>query len=123
MFDWNTYLQLAEDLQKQANTSRIREALLRSSTSRAFYAAFCLARNYLNNKCGVDKKKLKSQDYVIDLFKYSEDEAKKQIGMDLDRLQGYRNKADYENKVNKAEKLTKTSVLTAKDIIMTIDNL
>jgi uncharacterized protein (UPF0332 family) len=45
-FDWPEYLRLAEELaQRQSD-----EAALRSAISRAYYAAFCCACNYLRQK-------------------------------------------------------------------------
>ena len=43
-FDWLEYFNLAKEL---AETSK--EAELRSAVSRAYYSAFCLARNYLRD--------------------------------------------------------------------------
>lgn len=46
-FHWSDYLELAEELQSKAVTSIIHEAYLRTAISRAYYAAFITARNYL----------------------------------------------------------------------------
>ena len=43
-FDWEEYFNLAKEL---AGTTE--EAKLRSAVSRAYYSAFCLARNYLRD--------------------------------------------------------------------------
>ena len=43
-FDWEEYFNLAQEL---AGTNE--EAKLRSAVSRAYYSAFCLARNYLRD--------------------------------------------------------------------------
>ena len=46
-FDWKQYLDLARDLsQPMTSDAGTREARLRSAVSRAYYAAFCHARNY-----------------------------------------------------------------------------
>ena len=57
-FNWAEYLELAKELADITSTissdsetdskPRISEAKLRSSISRAYYAAFCIARNRLN---------------------------------------------------------------------------
>ena len=49
-FDWSNYLDLARELQRQGAIHSSKEAELRSSISRAYYAAFCKARNYLRDR-------------------------------------------------------------------------
>lgn len=44
-FDWREYLELAKELVSQANSGYSAEAAERSAVSRAYYAAFCHARN------------------------------------------------------------------------------
>jgi hypothetical protein len=45
-FDWKEFLELARILGRDAEGSGHREAFLRSALGRAYYAAFCHARNY-----------------------------------------------------------------------------
>jgi hypothetical protein len=46
-FDWKTLLDVARHLEKEADQGPIHaEALRRSAVGRAYYAAFCHARNY-----------------------------------------------------------------------------
>jgi hypothetical protein len=47
MFDWWEYYLLAEELLSQADSSSRKEAMLRSAVSRAYYAAFHRACDYL----------------------------------------------------------------------------
>ena len=75
------------------------EAKKRSAISRAYYAAFCSARNYLRDKehdqdirAGGDV-----HGYVRKQFKTSEDEVAREVGEDLARLVAKRNLADYED--------------------------
>jgi uncharacterized protein (UPF0332 family) len=49
MFDWSDYLDLANELAGDIASQTTEEAKLRSSVSRAYYAAFCKARNYLRS--------------------------------------------------------------------------
>jgi len=49
-FDWSEYLSVAQELASGANTSANKEAKLRSAISRAYYAAFILARSYLRDR-------------------------------------------------------------------------
>lgn len=48
-FDWTQYLFLAQELTKGSASSSNHEAMLRSAISRAYYAAFCSARNFLRD--------------------------------------------------------------------------
>jgi uncharacterized protein (UPF0332 family) len=45
-FDWREYLTLAENLCTNSHTFPNQEACFRVAISRAYYAAFCTARNY-----------------------------------------------------------------------------
>jgi len=45
-FDWKAFVALAQDLQSYADKSRHPEAYRRTAISRAYFAAFCHARNY-----------------------------------------------------------------------------
>jgi len=46
-FDWNEYYQLSRELAGLATGIATEEAKMRSAISRAYYAAFCKARDYL----------------------------------------------------------------------------
>jgi hypothetical protein len=45
-FEWKAFVALAEDLQTYADKSHYSEAYRRTAISRAYFAAFCHARNY-----------------------------------------------------------------------------
>lgn len=51
-FDWNEYLILAQFLGGDCGISYSEEAARRAAVSRAYYAAFCSARNYASSKLG-----------------------------------------------------------------------
>src|SRR4028119_2002178 len=103
-FDWSEYFYLAREL---AETSE--EAKLRSAVSRAYYSAFCLARNYLRD-IEQDPTLSRNKTYDINVHKHVADEfihhksnhkskskTMREIGNDLKRLRNMRNKADYED--------------------------
>ena len=48
-FDWYNYLTLAQDLIQLGNSHANEEAILRSTISRAYYAAYCKSYNYLRS--------------------------------------------------------------------------
>jgi uncharacterized protein (UPF0332 family) len=97
-FDWSNYLDLARELQRQGAIHSSKEAELRSSISRAYYSAFCKARNYLR-----DRRRLTLSEgpevhvHVQDAFLDSNDKRLKGIGENLTRLRTYRNRADYQD--------------------------
>lgn len=50
-FNWSEYLNVATELaNSQVKMNGTNEARLRASISRAYYAAFCTSRNYIENK-------------------------------------------------------------------------
>ncbi len=49
-FEWKAYVDLARELEKQALGAVDKEALYRTVISRAYYGAFCHARNYAQAK-------------------------------------------------------------------------
>jgi len=49
-FDWQDFLQVAEFCHKCETATPSREALCRTAVGRAYYAAFCSARDYATSK-------------------------------------------------------------------------
>ena len=125
-FDWSEYLNLANELIK----IDIDEAKQRSSISRAYYAAFCMARNYLRDNLG-DPKLLKRvsdinfHQYVAEEFKEIDRKNKKmtEIARDLTLLRTLRNNADYEDTIFSLQKNTQMSLQLAQNIIDNINKL
>ena len=115
-FDWSLYLKLAKDLAFANETDD--EARLRSSISRAYYAAFCIARNHLRD---VERKEISGENvhgYVIAQFS-----AKGRIGnekklaMELRRLRNQRNRADYDDAVGGLSSMSKDALIRAERVI------
>ena len=95
------------------------EARLRTSISRAYYAAFCSARNFLRDK---DKdpnipKDASAHAYVRYKFMNSTDIDRKAIGTNLDRLRDDRNDADYDDMVPAIDKMAEYAIMTCEDIM------
>jgi uncharacterized protein (UPF0332 family) len=140
-FNWAEYLELAKELADITSTissdsetdskPRISEAKLRSSISRAYYAAFCIARNYLRDVLHEPRlSKARTGDtnehqFVADEFRYNKSKNKKmiEIGNDLGRLRQSRNKADYDDTIYTLEKDMKFSLKIAQNIIEKITEL
>ena len=122
-FDWSEYLNLANQLVNVETN----EAKQRSSISRAYYGAFCLARNYLRDYLGYTR--LSRRDFDVNVHQYVAEEFNKfdpknkrmvEIGRDLGRLRNFRNKADYEDTIFSLQKDTQMSLQLAQN---TIDNI
>jgi uncharacterized protein (UPF0332 family) len=123
-FDWSNYLDLARELHRQGSTHSSKEAELRSAISRAYYAAFCKSRNYLQERrhvalsSGADVHK-----EVYERFSNSQDKNLRAIGVDLKRLRGFRNKADYDNTFGGLHNASELCVGLADDTITNLNRL
>ena len=98
-FDWKQYLELARELVRLSESSDAgqNEAMLRSVVSRAYYAAFCHARNYsrdwLNfqpNNTADDHGRLRA---------FLKTGKRRGVAVKLDQLRQWRNEADYSDLV------------------------
>jgi uncharacterized protein (UPF0332 family) len=125
-FDWSEYFYLAKEL---AETSK--EAELRSAVSRAYYSAFCLARNYLRD-IQLDPRlswhktyDINAHQYVAEKFIYNQSKSQTmiEIGQNLNRLRKMRNKADYEDTIFYLKKEARTALMLAQNIISALSKL
>jgi uncharacterized protein (UPF0332 family) len=93
-FDWSEYLDLAKELND--NLILNREAKQRSVVSRAYYAVFNLAKNYLEQVEGhLIPRTADAHRYVGDQFLMSSESKRQEIASKLSRLRKFRNQADY----------------------------
>lgn len=124
MFDWSDYLDLAKELAGQTTSQATEEAKLRSSVSRAYYAAFCKARNYLRD---IEGHSIPSTGdahvFVRDEFKGSADRLRRKIGNNLNRLRIDRNKVDYDDSVTGLSSMATMDLTIALKIISTLNTL
>ena len=125
-FDWEEYFNLAQEL---AGTNE--EAKLRSAVSRAYYSAFCLARNYLRD-IQQDPRLSRNKTYDINDHQYvaeefihnqSKSQTMIEIGKDLTRLRKMRNKADYEDTMFNLQREARNALVLAENIISALSNL
>ena len=94
-FDWKAFLALAQNLQQQAAASPEPESLLRSAVSRAYFGAYCHARNYAK-----DFLKFSPREDADDhgrLRAHLKDKRRKGDADRLEQLRQLRNSADYLN--------------------------
>jgi uncharacterized protein (UPF0332 family) len=96
-FDWNQYLNLANELAQRSD-----EASLRSAVSRAYYGTLCLSRNYLIAKGELDKNKIsKEKDSHMVVWGLFSNKGKTRNGVyqNAQRLKFKRTQSDYEDVV------------------------
>ena len=124
-FDWTEYLKLAKKLAGQTGISPSREAMLRSSVSRAYYAVFCKTRNYLRD-IEMDSsipRDGKVHQYVINKFRNSKDDQYRRIGIYLDRLRVDRNRVDYDDSVEGLLSMANMDLKIAQKILSMLETL
>jgi uncharacterized protein (UPF0332 family) len=123
-FDWSEYLNLAQELSGHITGPSSQEARLRSAISRAYYAAFCKARNHLRDK---ERHSIpdggQAHPYVREQFRRSPDKARKKLGENLNRLRIDRNKADYHDTVAGLPAITEKALRLAERGISKLDSL
>jgi len=117
-FNWLQYLGLAQQLAGKAQISATQESRLRSAISRAYYAAFILARNYLRDEESISIPERQSHKFVIEQFKNSSEEVRQTIGKNLARLRFSRNKADYNDNFERLPEETKAMLKLANKTIV-----
>jgi len=114
-FGWKDYINLAEDLLDQSE-----ESCFRSAVSRAYYGAFCIARNVKGFK---DFTGANIHWKVINEYKNSSDKNERNIGRILDKLRRARNNADYNEDKPVTRGIAERAVISAKYILTSIEIL
>jgi uncharacterized protein (UPF0332 family) len=124
-FDWTDYLQFAEALALNPALPGPEEAALRSAVSRAYYAAYCCARDLAAGRRELTPARLSSDHtLIIDHFRLDSNPTRRQIGTYLGRLRNNRNRADYDGTLRGAPaELALSSVQLARDILTGLSSL
>jgi uncharacterized protein (UPF0332 family) len=91
----------------------------RSAVSRSYYAAYCVARNHLRTEGAYINKHWE----LWDAYRKHTDAARKQIGVDGDRLRARRNNADYDDVLTDTPKKAAVAVVMATSIVKAVDGL
>lgn len=113
-FDWKEFLALARAVTGQSSSSYSVEASDRTAVSRAYYAAFCFARNCAKSKYGfLPSNRAKDHALLRDNIKQTHP------GVDsrLNRLRQWRNQCDYEDRVSNVNSMVKQALSDASWII------
>lgn len=122
MWDWGRYLDLAQDLVRDP---RADESHYRCAASRAYYAAFHKARNWLKrNQPDVQfARQADTHKIAWDAYESRPERDSKRIGQEGKRLREIRRKADYEDVVHSPADKALDAVEGAQRIIQSLANL
>lgn len=121
MFDWCEYLKLAETLSRDGG-----EGSVRSAISRAYYSAFCSARNWLdkNEDTFTIPPPGESHKQVWDTLDRGPQRQKKQIAALGRRLRATRNSADYDNEFRgKLDDKCREAIEQARKVVTLLNDL
>jgi len=114
-FDWREYLELARELAGLRGSGYSQEAAERSAVSRAYYAAFCWARNYAKKNLGF-KPKRDPTDHLR-LRDHLQNQGYPELASDLNKLRGWRNACDYKDQVSQLREQVSYSIKVAEKVI------
>jgi hypothetical protein len=114
-FDWREYYRLASSILGGTETGYSADAAARCAISRAYFAAFCWARNYAVEKMGFirtdderDHGRLRNHFKQANNFGLAEK---------LDDLRNWRNDCDYKEELDNLPLLKRQALQSAKEII------
>lgn len=112
-FDWKEYFNLALFLQGKTK-KYTQEASFRCAVSRAYYAAFCYARNYARDQHGFDPNyDYDDHNLVREHFR---DWEMANISDWLLRLRQWRNNCDYQDTVSNVSRLCTSAISQAQKV-------
>jgi len=110
---------------RDPNSPGPEEASLRTAISRAYYAAFRVARNFGRDR-GEFTPTETGRDHwlVMNCFRSSPDRIRRKIGLNLDRLYDNRTSADYDDTLaGRPIALTRSSVAVARNVLNALNSL
>jgi hypothetical protein len=116
-FDWRDFLELARFLQSQSNIA-IQEAAQRSSVSRAYYAAFCHARNYTRDQLGFSPYyHVADHQLVRDCLRSNRMGS---VATCLDKLRQWRNDCDYDDVLGNLPSLVSRAISKSSSVLTSL---
>ena len=114
-FDWRDYLGLARALARQGNLGYFTEAVQRTIVSRAYYAAFCFARNYAEARLGFQRAG-GAEDHQ-NLREHFRQVGQTLLASRLNRLRSLRNDCDYKDQVANIGQYVQNAIQVADQVI------
>jgi uncharacterized protein (UPF0332 family) len=127
-FKWEEFLHVARDLAQSAatqNSAPKREAMHRSAVSRAYYASFGTALQWLQTNFPNHPLPAHGEIHqsVIDFFGFSNDETFVEIAKLMRRLRQRRNEADYKSQLNGLEQMAQNAIFDANRVLNALSGL
>lgn len=124
-FDWEGYLKLAKILSSDPEVNPLDEARYRTAISRAYYAVFQIAKDFLRDK---DYQRNIPREHVHQFVRekfitHSLGGNYHKIGRNLEDLNHKRNNADYEPMFADLPAIARRTVRKAQETIDLINNL
>jgi len=116
-FDWTEFLALARELARYSGSSYSLEAARRTSVSRAYYAAFCSARNYAENRFGFQRSRTGRDHSLLRKHLMNLSEPWPEIAEYLEDLQKWRGKCDYDDEIHNLDALVSNAMKTAEEVV------
>ncbi len=108
MFEWHEYLEFADALYNGEQGAFGQELRHRNSVSRAYYGAYCMARNFCHRKkIFYPKGAVEDHGDLIDTCKKHANYDLKEVGKSLEWLRWRRNDCDYLNDLNDSRLIKK----------------
>lgn len=114
-FDWSEFLTLARTLTGTHGINR--EAADRSAVSRAYYAAFCSARNYAEARLGFQARHTAEDHGLLREHLARLDNDWPRLAEILDELRKWRNRCDYDDFVANLQILTNAALQNAEEAV------
>jgi hypothetical protein len=123
-FAWAEYLALAEALFRERGRFADEEACCRAAISRAYYAAFCAARNHARDSEGLplpQRDTGRIHQVIIDHYSRHQQSPRRVIGWALSQLRRERNRADYDDRnMQRVVAVAQTALHQARQVLMTL---
>ena len=114
-FIWYEYIRLAVFLRDQPAEDFSAEAARRTAVSRAYYGAFCHARNHAQAELGY-KPEGRAADHTT-LRTHLTGRGKREIAQKLDQLRQWRNKCDYEDTCAALAQILPAAIAAAQKVV------
>jgi uncharacterized protein (UPF0332 family) len=121
-FDWSEFLPVADAL-AAADWDVDREASLRTAISRAYYAAFGVARRGVRALRSKTRLSAAEHGEVAAFYAARYGERGEQVAATLGRLRKRRNSADYDDDVEGVEDVCNLSIEDAHNLLTLLANL
>jgi hypothetical protein len=126
-FAWAEYLALAEALFRARATFADEEACCRAAISRAYYAAFCTARNHARDNEGLTLPRSdrgRVHQVVINYYNQHAHRQHRVVGWNLSQLRHRRNQVDYDDpNLQRVDVVTRHALNQARQVFTVLRQL